>query len=135
MVHLDNIFSWLYMLYENWGWQELYKLSQRNGKLTLPRQKQVLYIVIPIYGDKDISCASKFMPGIMDKLGNANWSTYRSIRVVDEEIIYLAMDNAGGNGKNGYLLEYSEYLAENYNIVVNHQVPRSPEKNMLELGA
>ena len=33
------------------------------------------------------------------------------------------------------MLDYSEYLVANYNIVVHNQVPRSPETNMPELGA
>ena len=79
--------------------------------------------------EQDISCDYKFMHGIMDKLGNSTRITYRSIRVVDEKIIYLLMDNAGGNGTNEAVLEYSEYLAEKYNIVVNHQITRSPQKH------
>ena len=45
------------------------------------------------------------------------------------------MDNAGGNGKNEVVSEYSEYLAAKYKIVVHHQVPRSPKTNMIDLGA
>ena len=55
-------------------------------------------------GEQDISCDSKFMLGIMDKLGNSYRSTYRSIGVVDEEIIYLVMDNVGGHGTNEAVL-------------------------------
>ena len=40
----------------------------------------------------------------MDKLGNSYRSTYRSIGVVDEEIIYLVMDNVGGHGTNEAVL-------------------------------
>ena len=45
------------------------------------------------------------MLGIMDELGNSTRRTYRSIGVVDEEIIYLVMDNAGGHGKIEAILE------------------------------
>ena len=45
------------------------------------------------------------------------------------------MDNVGGHGTNEAMLEYSEYLAGKYNIVVHHQVSRSPETNILDLGA
>ena len=86
-------------------------------------------------GEQDISCGSKFMLGIMDELGNSTQSTYRSIRVVEKEIIYLVMDNTGGNRENKTMLEYSEYLSDNYNILVHHQVPRSPKTNMLDLSA
>ena len=43
-------------------------------------------------GEQEISFDTKFMLGIMDKLGNSNRSTYRGIRVVEEEIIYLVMN-------------------------------------------
>ena len=79
-------------------------------------------------GDQEISCDSKFMLGMMDELGNSTRSTYRSIGIIDEEIIYLVMDNMGGHGTNSAVLEYSEYLAESYNIVVHHQVIWSPKK-------
>ena len=75
------------------------------------------------------------MLGMMDELVNSNQSTYRSIGVVDEEIIYMVMDNAGGHGTDEAVLEYSKYLAEIYKIVVHHQVPASPKTNMLDLGA
>ena len=39
----------LYVI-KNWGEWELSRLSQRNGKLPLPLQKQVNYLVILIYG-------------------------------------------------------------------------------------
>ena len=42
--------------------------------------------------EQDISFNTKFMLGIMDKLGNSTRSTYHSIRVVEEEIIYLVMN-------------------------------------------
>ena len=55
--------------------------------------------------------------------------------MVDEETIYLVMDNMGGHGTHEAVLEYSDYLVVNYNIVFHHQVPRSPETKMLDLGA
>ena len=67
--------------------------------------------------EKDVSCDSNFILGIMDELGNATQTTYHSIGVAEEEIFYLAMDNAGDHGINEYMLEYSEYLAVNHNIV------------------
>ena len=85
--------------------------------------------------DQDISCDSKFILGMMDKLGNSTRSTYCSIGVANEEIIYLVIDNAAGYGTNEAVLDYSEYLAANYNILVHHQVPRSPETKMIDLGA
>ena len=55
--------------------------------------------------------------------------------MVDKEIIYLVMGNVGEHGVNEAMLEYSEYLAAKYNILVHDQSPRSPKTNMLNLGA
>ena len=60
----------------------------------------------------------------MDELGNATCSTYCGIWVVSKDIIYLVMDNAGGHRKDESVLEYSDYLSENYNIVVHHKLTR-----------
>ena len=49
-------------------------------------------------GEQDISFDSNFKLGIMDELRNSTRSTYRSIGLVDKDIIYLVMDNAGGHG-------------------------------------
>ena len=76
--------------------------------------------------EKDISFYSNFMLGMMGKIGNSTQSTYRSIGVVSEDIIFIVMDNAGGHGTNKSMLYYSEYLTAKYNIVVHNQVPRSP---------
>ena len=54
--------------------------------------------------------------------------------MVDKEVIYIVVDNAGSNGINEAVLEYSEYLAANYKIVVHRQVPRSPKLSILDLG-
>ena len=72
---------------------------------------------------------------MMDELVNSIRSAYSSIWVFNEEIIYLVMDNTGGHGKNEAVLEYSKYLAANYNIVVHHQVPQLPETTITVLGA
>ena len=72
---------------------------------------------------------------VMDKLGNATQSIYCSIEVVKKEINFLVMDKIGGNVTSEFVLEYSEYLVARYNILVHHQVPGSPETNMLDLSA
>ena len=69
-------------------------------------------------GYQDILCDYKFMLGITCELGNSIRSTYRSIKVFDEDIIYLVMNNVVGHGENEAVLEYSEYLELNYKIVV-----------------
>ena len=56
----------------------------------------------------EISCDSKFIIGMMDKLENSTQSTYHSIGVVNEEIIYLVMDNTRGHGTIESVLDYSE---------------------------
>ena len=56
----------------------------------------------------------------MNQLGNSTQSTYRRIGVVDKEIIYMVIANMIGHGTNEAGLEYSEYLVENYNIIVRH---------------
>ena len=82
-----------------------------------------------------VSCVSKFIPVIIDKLRNSTQSSYRSIKVVHEDIICLVVDNSGGNGTNEVMLEYNEYMVSNYNISALHQVPWSPKTNMLSFGA
>ena len=42
---------------------------------------------------------------MMGKLGNSTRSTYCSIGVAGEDIIYLVMNNEGGHGKNESVLE------------------------------
>ena len=44
------------------------------------------------------------------------------------------MDNAGGHGTNDTIEEYKQLLLDNYNIILIHQVPRSPYTNLLDLG-
>ena len=57
-VHLNNIFLLSYMLYKKLGVTRIIPFSQLNGKLPLPRQKQVNYLVIPIY-------ATSYLPNFM----------------------------------------------------------------------
>jgi hypothetical protein len=44
------------------------------------------------------------------------------------------MDNAGGHGTKVAIEEYTQNLRENFNIVIVHQPPRSPDTNVLDLG-
>ena len=75
------------------------------------------------------------MLGVMRGLGNYPQITYCSIGVVVEDIIYMVMDKAVWHKKNESVLNYCEYLTENYNIIVHHQSPYPPKTNMLDLGA
>ena len=97
-------------------WVKEYRLVRR-WPLTLSDLELQVEVQKGYEGDKDIPCDSKFIIGVMDELGNATRITHCSIREVDEEIIYMVMDNAGGHGKNESLLQYSEYLEENYNVL------------------
>ena len=54
--------------------------------------------------DQEISFDNKFILGTMDKLGNSTQSSYRSIGVVEEKIIYLVMDNTRYHGTNEAVL-------------------------------
>ena len=69
---------------------------------------------------------------VMEKVG-------KSIRekftwVPSEETIYLVMDNAGGHGTAEAVQTYTRMLMDKYNIEIIHQIPRSPETNLLDLG-
>ena len=48
--------------------------------------------------------------------------------------IYLVIDNAGGHGTKQAMLEYETMLKLKYNIKALHQVPNSPDTNLLDLG-
>jgi hypothetical protein len=51
------------------------------------------------------------------------------------EPIHLFIDNAGGHGTIEGKEKYRKILLDDYNVVLNWQVPQSPETNMLDLGA
>ena len=48
--------------------------------------------------------------------------------------IYLQMDNAGGHGTKHAIRDYTQALANDYNIIVKYQPAHSPETNALDLG-
>merc|ERR1712183_621252 len=48
--------------------------------------------------------------------------------------IFMVMDNAGGHGTKETVKLYTEMLKTKYNIIIIHQVPRSPYTNLLDLG-
>ena len=93
-----------------------------------------LKVVVPAQSvtDRDVSCDSKFMSDSIDEIGSSIRSHYSF--VPHNKPIYLFMDNAGGHGKVDVKEEYVKKLAEVYNIIVEWQVPHSPETNMLDLG-
>ena len=48
--------------------------------------------------------------------------------------IYLVIDNAGSHGIKEALLKNKTVLDLKYNIKIWHQIPSSPDTNMLDLG-
>ena len=81
---------------------------------------------------EDITCNFKFMLDTMPALGEA---IRNKMHWVSKDIlIYLVMDNAGGHGTVKEIGKYVRILKDKYNIIVNHQIPHSPEANLLDLG-
>jgi len=80
----------------------------------------------------DCSCDSEYMLAAMDRVGKAIRLAFHWIP--KEVLCYLNMDNAGGHGTKLIVAEYTKLLKEKYNIVIIHQVPRSPYTNLLDLG-
>ena len=82
--------------------------------------------------ERDCSCDSEYMVGAMDRVGRAVRDAYHWIP--RDQPCYIVMDNAGGHGTNDTIEEYKQLLLDNYNIILIHQVPRSPYTNLLDLG-
>ena len=82
--------------------------------------------------EEDCSCDSAFMTRIMPIIG-AEIRTYYSW-LEDTDTIYLVIDNAGGHGTATCVSNYKQMLKDEYNIELIHQVPNSPETNILDLG-
>jgi hypothetical protein len=81
---------------------------------------------------KDVNCDSKFMMVEMPLIGAAMRQAYHW---VPQDIpLYLCMDNAGGHGTKDCIDTYVQALKDEFNVIVIHQVPRSPETNILDLG-
>ena len=55
--------------------------------------------------------------------------------MIDEDIIYPIMYNAKGRGTIKYILYFTEYLSENYSIVVGQSVLHPPKTNSIGLGS
>ena len=47
--------------------------------------------------------------------------------------ITLFMDNAGGHGKIEVKEQYEQILKDELNVMIEWQVPQSPQTNMLDL--
>ena len=93
-----------------------------------------LFRVIPagIHLEEDVTCDSDFMMRTMPEVGEAIRRTMHWIPRAQP--IYLQMDNAGGHGTKNAMREYTQRLANDYNVIVKYQPARSPEMNALDLG-
>ena len=82
--------------------------------------------------EKDISCDSNFMLNHIREIGASIRKAYAFIG--DDTPVYLFVDNAGGHGKIEVKAQYEKILQEEFNVIIEWQVPNSPETNMLDLG-
>ena len=82
--------------------------------------------------EEDCSCDSAFMERTMSLVGQEIRDYF--FWVPNEERIYLVLDNAGGHGTNAMVQQYKAELEQDFNIELVHQVPNSPETNLLDLG-
>ena len=82
--------------------------------------------------EKDVNCDSVFMAAHMESIGEAIREKY--FWVPKDESIYLIMDNAGGHGTKDAIEKYVQLLKDEYNVIIQHQTPRSPEFNLCDLG-
>jgi hypothetical protein len=100
----------------------------------VPLNKVELYLIRK-RGDeyeKDCSCDLAFLMDNMDGFGKAIRAKYWW--VPREVPIELIMDNAGGHGTKDCIADYIEMLKRDHNVVVWHQIPWSPDTNILDLG-
>jgi hypothetical protein len=83
--------------------------------------------------EKDMNCDTSFM---LDNIHEIGQSIRRKMDFVPVwEPIHLFIDNAGSCGTIEGKAKYEKILLDDYNVVLNWQVPQSPETNMLDLGA
>jgi hypothetical protein len=82
--------------------------------------------------ERDTTCDSEWMKTHMIEMGEAIRTAYWWLPFQQE--IELIMDNAGGHGTKDAIEWYERELKDRYNVLIIHQVPRSPETNLLDLG-
>jgi len=83
------------------------------------------------YIKEDVNCDSTFMLKSIQTVGKA---IRKAFHWAKEETIFLHKDNARGHGTADAIDEYTRVLKEEYNIQIVHQIPRSPETNVLDIG-
>ena len=81
---------------------------------------------------QDISCDSNYMLDIMPKVGKAIREAF--FWVPSDHYVYLILDSAGGHGTKDAIAQYKQVMAEEYKIILVHQIPQSPDTNVLDLG-
>jgi hypothetical protein len=105
------------------GAERLLTLSDLQLYIHVPKDTEV---------EEDITCDSSFMMNSIHEIGS---SIRASMFWVPQSVhIILFMDNAGGHGKENIKDQYVLILEEKYKIIVEWQVPNSPETNLLDLG-
>ena len=82
---------------------------------------------------RDTTCDSEYMLKHIRGIGKSIREKFDWVEMTTP--IFLIMDNAGGHGTTDKKDEYELILLEEFNIIVDWQVPNSPETNMLDLGA
>jgi hypothetical protein len=82
--------------------------------------------------EEDVNCDSQFMLDNIHKVGKAMREKF--YWVPHPHKCYLVMDNAGGHGTEKAIKKYTDILKTEFHTEIIHQVPRSPETNVLDLG-
>jgi hypothetical protein len=82
--------------------------------------------------EEDVNCDSQFMLDNIRKVGKAIREKFHW--VPRPQKCYLVMDNAGGHGTEEAIKKYTDILETEFDIEIIHQIPRSPETNVLDLG-
>jgi hypothetical protein len=109
--------------------------TDKNGRISrLTIEDLILQVKIPMDTEieKDGTCDSTFMLNSVHETGEAIRSSMHWVPL--EEPIILFMDNAGGHGTDVAKQQYVRVLMNEYNILVEWQIPNSPETNLLDLG-
>jgi len=113
-----------------------YQICQSVG--ATPRSVRIsdLYLKVQRKNDdeyeRDVSCDSDFMKDNMVQVGQAMREKFQWVDASTP--LYLVMDNAGGHGKNDIIEAYRADLWNKFKVKIVHQIPRSPETNLLDLG-
>ena len=82
--------------------------------------------------ERDITCDSIFMMNHIRQIGKSIREAHSFLP--NDHPVYLFMDNAGGHGKTEIKKQYENILEKEFKIIIEWQVPNSPETNMLDLG-